>query len=110
MSDAQQVIANVIRTHRIIRCSVTDPDTSQQWGMCDGCDFRSEPVPIKGVVWDVLAQDISAVHLAEMVDASLGGLRTQEREIDYGLGILGVERRKQVRWVSGWTPEERSET
>lgn len=48
-------------------------------------------------------------HVAEMVDAALGGLMRQEREIDYGLGVLGVEKRKQVRWVTGWTPEERSE-
>lgn len=114
MSDACAVIADVIRAHRIIRCSVTDLDTSQQWGMCDGCDFKSEPVPIKGVVWDVLVQDISAVHLAEMVDAALGGLTREisqaTRNCSYPGGGGPCEGKHHGRWVTDWTPEERSAT
>lgn len=91
MSDAQQVIADVASRHQLVK-----HDRRAWWCACGADCLNTE------FGW--------SEHLAEMVDAALGGLRTQEREIDYGLGILGVERRKQVRWVSGWTPEERSAT
>jgi len=58
-------LAEVVRKHRIERCSVSSVNESQQWGRCLGCDFESQPVPLKGINWDQLQFEIAAFHVSE---------------------------------------------
>ncbi|WP_131813765.1 hypothetical protein [Mycolicibacter kumamotonensis] len=99
-SSAVAVIAGVLRAHQWRkyedRCRCDDP-----------CTYDEHPP-----------------HVAEMVDAALGGLARQYtpwgvvrefRALDEARAnrLSGVnplhEHRISSRWVSGWTPEERSE-
>lgn len=66
MSDRFPSLGVVIRRHRIERCSVSTPDSAEQWGRCVGCDFETHGFPLKGINWDVLALEITADHIAEM--------------------------------------------
>lgn len=81
MSDAKQVIAEVIRSHRpsMLRCYPMKCRCGSEY-----TDFH--------------------VHLAEMVDAALGGLT---RETNTRTGIPGVnpdDLPNKSRWVTDWTP------
>lgn len=67
-----EAVAEVLRKHRIERCSVATADYHYQWGRCTGCDFESEYSPIKGVNWDELQADILAAHLSLAVLDALG--------------------------------------
>jgi len=60
----------VIAAHRIERCSVSTTEFAYQWGRCTGCDFASEYVPLKGVDWPQLQQEISAAHGVEALAAA----------------------------------------
>lgn len=46
-------------------------------------------------------------HVAEMVDAALGGLTRQT--VESSAALSGEPTRYVHRWVAAWTPEERSE-
>lgn len=43
--------------------------------------------------------EIDTAHIADLI---VGEMRREEREIDYGLGARGTEKRKQVRYTTPW--------
>ena len=98
MSDAKQVIADVLAGHDHwdyagalhCRCGAE----------FEGCTEEA----VKG--W--------GLHLAEMVDAALGGLTREisqvTRNCSYPGGGGPCEGKHHGRWVTDWTPEERSVT
>lgn len=123
MNDAEKLIADVARKHRIERCSVSSPTESHQWGRCTGCDFESYTFPIKGINWDLLAQEILADHLGEEIVKALGGLTRQwavryhdggvttrpspgmpSAEIVERARTLLTDREVVIGWVSEWKP------
>ena len=59
-------LAEVIRQHRIERCSVSSPTQSQQWWRCTACDFESHSFPLKGINWEFLQNEIAADHIADV--------------------------------------------
>lgn len=86
MTDAKHAIADVLAGH-------------DHWDYAGALQCRCD-MEFEGCVEESVKG--WANHLAEMVDAALGGLTRQEREIDYGLGARGTEKRKQVRYTTPW--------
>lgn len=43
--------------------------------------------------------EVDTAHIADLIVAEM---RREEREIDYGLGARGTEKRKQVRYTTPW--------
>ena len=114
------VIADAIRRHRLIDYWPSELDRLQKTRLKRECDCGWTS-PERDCTWTD-----HPTHLAEMIDATLGGLTRESinkpefRETGVMLpnpmiGDLDLipERRlyfiPSVRWVSGWTPEERSE-
>lgn len=129
---AEKLIADVVRKHRIERCSVSSRTESHQWGKCPGCDFESYTFPIKGINWDLLAQEILADHVSAEIVKALGltleeqwvpvqadGDRWQPRDKPLALAALDLYKaggpldfddtvpltgiEHESRWVSGWS-------
>lgn len=83
MPDLTARITEILRDHRFWHCNHASV------GPQDHCRCGDRP-------WDVRQWD---EHVSDLIAAEF---RREERQIDYGLGSLGVEKRTQVRYVTSW--------
>lgn len=103
--DIEARIAEVLRAHRIERCSEVSPTDAIQWGRCVGCDSPvSGTFPIAGMDWDRLANAIAADHLAAVLVKELG--LKQERIVRTIKGEDSTRREHMSRYVADWSRDE----
>lgn len=83
MPDLTARITEILAEHQFAPC------TDEHEGECIGATCTW-----KGNWWPDWRAHVAALIAAEF--------RREERQIDYGLGSLGVEKRTQVRYVTPW--------